>query len=67
MTDKQNKTQEEQGSTFDFSCCGNWSRMKPTQTNGFDCARMMSKMIEMCGGMKSEAIPEEPRSSDTTV
>jgi hypothetical protein len=68
MTDKRKRTQEKQGNNFDFSCCRNWPKMKPDQTRGRTCARMMSRMMAMCGGMESETVtPEDPGTPDTVV
>lgn len=68
MTDEPKRTREEQGNTFDFSCCRNWSRMKPDQTEGFDYTGMMARIMEMCGGAKSEtAAPKEPDTPDPIV
>jgi hypothetical protein len=61
MADEQKTTQKRSGTPFDFSCWGGWPRMKADQTNGWDWAEMMSKIMEMCSGMGSDpAAPEEP-------
>jgi hypothetical protein len=68
MTDKEKTTSEKPGSTFDFSCCGDWSKMKPAHMTGCDCAAMMSKMMAMCSGGQSETDkPEAPTTPDTTA
>ncbi len=64
----EHKTTKAPDTAFDFSCCSGWSRMKPDQTQDWDWAGMMSKMMEMCSGMGSEpAAPEESETSDTIV
>lgn len=68
MTDEQKRTQEERGKTFNFSCCGNWSSMRPDQTEGRDRTSMMSRMMKICGGAQSEkAPPEEPGTPDSII
>ena len=68
MTDKQKTTQKGPGIPFDFSCCGGRSGMKPDQTNDWDWAGMMSKMMEMCSGMGSEpAKPEGPGTPENII
>ena len=68
MTDKQETTHKDQGSTFDFACCGDGSKLKPDQMNGCDCAGMMSRMMDLCSSGKSETgKPEAPAAPDTTI
>ncbi len=61
MTDNPKGTQKDQGNTFDFACCGDWSKIKPDQMTGCDCAEMMSKMMAMCSGGQSETDKAETR------
>jgi hypothetical protein len=66
MTEEPERTQQEQGSTFNSPCCTDRAEPKPAKMVACDCAGMMSTKLEGCCGGES-ALPEEPATPDSTV